>query len=365
MNISSKIATDFATRIKPVFKNNAKNKAIEDKLLENGYFYDRWVVNLAQTFANLPTDRRDLKSKKKLRERDFATKSMHFMARAEMNNTINAYQSLTNNGYSQDEAVEILEDMTRKTQNPSTALEETGIYSSIKRNPYLGLMFPFYGQPSVARNILLKAIISKDPEKIATASASLVSSSAFSAILQYSLGLISSGALTKMIIGTDDGDDEKNADNIAEYAIKRLLNELTDIALPGASKITEILMDTLKDTKKKGKWELKGKEKDTTLKIAGLSAIDSAAESNILSGTAKKGLFSAVNLYKGYRTNNKKMMFKNALGLIDTLAVTAGKPIGGITQAGKLVIGATGTSLDSKSGRQKTSASKARKWKMN
>ena len=56
-------------------------------------------------------------------------------------------------------AVTVVERVIRATQNPSSALEETGLYVAVKTDA-LGILFPFLGQPAAVSNLILRDWVS-------------------------------------------------------------------------------------------------------------------------------------------------------------------------------------------------------------
>ncbi|MCE5228276.1 hypothetical protein LLG95_01590, partial [bacterium] len=227
----------FARNLKPVHRDlglgvlklSPKMEAIRDKLLENGYFFDRWETSVLRTMANLPTDEDATKSKNLLRARRLTQYALSFMAKAEMANAIRCYETLVADGMSEAEAVEEVERITRLTQNPSTALEETGAYTALKKMG-LGGLFPFFGQPAVSANVLLKDLIKAKGAASAGRPAGrmwgnvgigltgLVASAVVTSIARSLVSSASRGLLTG---GGDDDDKEKT---------KTLVDAASDLA---------------------------------------------------------------------------------------------------------------------------------------
>jgi len=142
-----------------------KSRALVQRLLSHGYLYDRWVDTPFQTFTQVttaPDDPGQVKvgaaGKLALAWSGLKELSMKPMALAEMRNAMDAYETLIASGVSEDAALETVAEYTALTQNPSTTLEQTGIYRRTKHSVLSSTILPFYGQPTVMQNLFAQAI---------------------------------------------------------------------------------------------------------------------------------------------------------------------------------------------------------------
>ena len=71
---------------------------------------------------------------------------------AERRNAVAMFQSFVAAGYPPEAAREQVEIITRKTQNPVTALEESPFIDNVKSQAAWSLLFLFHGQPNIIRN---------------------------------------------------------------------------------------------------------------------------------------------------------------------------------------------------------------------
>ena len=233
------------------FFKSGENVRIKDRLQSNGYLYDRWEIDPTRTYTNSPTVHdtvgeggRTLHSKYAKLERKMATvrqAALKPMAWAERANAIVAFSVLTKNGYSEEAALNMVERMIRRTQNPSSALEETGIYTVTRQTPELGIMLPFFGQPSVSANIL-----SKDLQRWAGAKTSEEKATAMKALLGDMMALVGNNLFSGMqqgfvmaggygILSGIGGDDEEAL--VKRMATGRVFSEFFDNFLPGMGDI--------------------------------------------------------------------------------------------------------------------------------
>lgn len=333
----------FARNLKPVHRDlglgvlklSPKMEAIRDKLLENGYFFDRWETSVLRTMANLPTDEDATKSKNLLRARRLTQYALSFMAKAEMANAIRCYETLVADGMSEAEAVEEVERITRLTQNPSTALEETGAYTALKKMG-LGGLFPFFGQPAVSANVLLKDLIKAKGAASAGRPAGrmwgnvgigltgLVASAVVTSIARSLVSSASRGLLT----GGGDDDDKEKTKTLVDAA-SDLAAQLTDIGLPGAGKLVGALVDIAR-------------------RPATMGNIGTALSENMAGRTIDTTARAVHDWYQAASEGDRWRFEKAVMDTIDAVSMWTGAPTGGLTQAARVASGLAGHRLGKK-----------------
>ncbi|MEN6532333.1 MAG: LPD1 domain-containing protein [Bryobacteraceae bacterium] len=333
----------FARNLKPVHRDlglgvlklSPKMEAIRDKLLEDGYFFDRWETSVLRTMANLPTDEDATKSKNLLRARRLTQYALSFMAKAEMANAIRCYETLVADGMSEAEAVEEVERITRLTQNPSTALEETGAYTALKKMG-LGGLFPFFGQPAVSANVLLKDLIkAKGATKagrpagrmwgnVGIGLTGLVASAVVTSVARSLVSSASSGLLT----GGGDDDDKEIKKKLVDSA-SDLAAQLTDIGLPGAGKLVGALVDIAR-------------------RPATMGNIGTALSENMAGRTIDTTARAVHDWYQAASEGDRWRFEKAVMDTIDAVSMWTGAPTGGLTQAARVASGLGGHRLGKK-----------------
>ena len=158
-HIDERLAGAFLARTSmPVSLKTDSGKADLDTLMTNGYLWRRWTHDLAAVFSPLREQEGLLNTKAALKWRQMQDWGLNPMAKAEQRNAIAMLRTLRANGYSDADALALIEKITRATQNPSSALEESSYYIAIRRHN-LGWLFPFIGQPAVARNLIVRDAI--------------------------------------------------------------------------------------------------------------------------------------------------------------------------------------------------------------
>lgn len=343
--IDPKLALDFIAQSGRAVMRGKRGDAANDRILQDGYFKHRWVSDPINVQGHLPTDVTTYKSATQRKIRRLQELGTRAMTWAEKNNAIRAYVTLTKNGYSEQEAVDLIQKMTRRTQNPSTAIEESGFYTAVKETGGAGLIFPFFGQPTVASNILLKDAqklfyamkTNNGKAKAATDLALTLSALSFNSIfasrLQLLIGLAAAGAL-----GAGGDDDEKERQKW--YAMSRLITEHFDSALPG---IGYLFGDTASKF-------IESMVKDEN--SVGEAASDAFEEfrqffnDNMFGSIVSRTGRSFSNVVEAWSDEDYEKLLKNSLNLADSLGALSGMPTGGFVQGGKVIGGLTGATVE-------------------
>lgn len=319
-----------------------EDRAVLDKLMDDPFFYNRWVIDIARTYANIPTDSRAEKNPRELAKRRRTSKAMQGMARMEQANAIEAYKALREVGYGHEESIKLVEMATRRTQNPSTPLEETMLYTKIKEVGVLDPIFTFFGQPSVAAGILhrdaqLLAYAIKTKDKAATEKyaknlvgsvTSAVATTAAVTAIRRSIALVSAGAMYGMM---SDDDKEKQV----LYTATGFAQEMADTAMPGAGRILQSILLPI------GKVALKQQSLGAAVNSAVFSAPQQAGENIILSTWANAAV-GPLRVVQGFKDEDYGQMVDGALRFVDGIGAIIGEPTGGITQGIRIAAGAAG-----------------------
>jgi len=243
------------------------SKAIRDELLKDGYFYDRWKADAFRVFGQTPREEqgnltgatKEWKEIGKLRYRQLQQLGVSGMAWAEMRNVIELVQALESTGIKRNRAVEMVENITRDTQNPSTALEETVMYRGLKKSGFAGLFLPFMGQPTVIADYVGQQLdIARDEAKTNKKAAmkrrgivviGALITGLYAVVQRAIVRLASKGLLT----GEEPDDEEKEQQTL--YLVGDAIQELADIGIPGLGRIADIpitIADALRTGKRDG-----------------------------------------------------------------------------------------------------------------
>ncbi|MDD5707364.1 MAG: hypothetical protein PHR35_15685, partial [Kiritimatiellae bacterium] len=227
-----------------------ERQAVYDKLIGDGYLYDRWHRSPYRVFAQLASQRLEVEESERasqnaraLKRRDawqrFQQWALSGMVKGEIGNGIDLYLSLRQAGRSEADAIHAVSRMTRDTQNPSTPLEETGLHTAV-RSAGLGWFLPFLGQPTVMWDLVkaeyLKSKASGTWRGFRTAAAGAIVACLFSVALRALVRRVSKGLM--------DGDDDDERDRDAELAntVLDLTGELSASLMPGADQVIQGLV---------------------------------------------------------------------------------------------------------------------------
>jgi len=277
------------------------------------------------------------------------------MATAEMRNAIAAYKAFIQHGYSEEDALRLTEQVTRETQNPSTAAEESGVYTVVKQSG-LGAIFMFMGQPTVSANLLLRAIqegahdirngdTAKASRELTVTVACIVLNTLFATALSYAIGIMSRGLLDDLLDWLADEplprSKERDLVHQNELTVVRLASELGDQFLPLGGRISEMVAKAI----------VKIQEARTGAQAA--RGIEEAWGEMVNPGQDSPLYRSMVNLVQSITRAPQAIgegdllkMEKAALQFIDGAGFFFGLPVGGTTQLYRLGRGAlTGSAV--------------------
>jgi hypothetical protein len=318
-----------------------KSKDTRDELLNNGYFRDRWVSDAFRVFGQTPREQQkdlaaganELKEIGKLRYRQLQQLGVSGMAWAEMRNVIELVHALEKSGVTEGgAAVELAEQITRETQNPSTPLEETILYRDIKKSGIGGLFLPFMGQPSVIGDYVGQQIdIARDEAKtnktkavkrIGVTLLGAVLAGLYAVLQRAIVRLASKGLLTG-----DEPDDKEKIEQ-ALFGITDALQELADIGFPGLGRLVDFpvgIVETLR-TGKRGKLSNLQRPGTITGRMTG------------------SGIMAIRELMEWKQTGDIDVdeAERIAVGLNNSLFTVLGLPSGGLEQAARVGKGLAG-----------------------
>lgn len=331
--ISPQLALDFGRRVGPVrFRWSQRNREIRDKLMRVGFFYHRWVVDQIRVFGNLPTDERASalpKSRVRLLKRKIQSKALHPMALAEIRNTVQLCKTLHKAGYSEPEIMRMAEQITRTTQNPSSALEESGLYEDVKTSGGMGLVLPFLGQPTVASNILRNdvlrlrhAIKTKNGRRKAAANVwndilALEVNSAVTIGQRWVVRSLATGAVYAALFG--GGDDEEERRRGLMYSWSDFATDTMDNFIPGLGRAFDNLSRLL------------------MRRESGMENLASRAISQFGIGLN--------DIAKGVDQDDPNRTARGALRAGEAVGLLLGAPVGGPVQVTRATTGALGEPL--------------------
>jgi hypothetical protein len=342
--LDPKIGADFNARLAPVSLGSEENKPIVERLLSQGYFGHRWLIDRARTFANLPVDEEIYKTERELKLRKLQAASMNWMANAEMRNVINGYKTLVKFGYSPDAAIDMLDKINRETQNPSTALEESGFYTAIKEGGY-DLIFMFFGQPTVASGILLKDLIKlraaqkrgsgvkKASKDVAISSGSLLTNAAFVTAFRHAVALAGGGLLSKMFDFDEDDDDLRRR---REWAAIGGLAETLDILYPGTGRLGDVIG---------GLGVIMMRDLSPAQRSYQIERAIGEANREIFETPISRFGYGAKSLYEGIVEREPYQIERAMISAVEMFGMARGLPTGGPIQAIKVVSGSIGHPL--------------------
>lgn len=340
--MSPTLGTAFAARILPVVvTEGGENARIRGTLLANGYFYHRWKTDAIRVFANLPSDENPAKTLREVRWRRMQQAGMQWMANAEMHNAINAFKALTNHGYSEAAAVDAIERITRRTQNPSTALEETGWYTISKKSAKMGVFLPFFGQPTVAANILMRDALTlaharrtgkgqaQSYRRLAVTAGALAASAAFSAALTVAMSGAARGG------GSDDDDEKRRF-----YAWSDALGNLFDNLVPGSGRVSGWTARSVKRA-----WSANSFADALRAPLTEMGRSDRELFENLASRMWTNASRSATDIPKGISDDDWWRIERGVLNVVELAGQWTGAPTGGIVQGAKITSGLAGHPL--------------------
>lgn len=306
------MAAEFlADSLSGVSLTKAEHDGIVKELMANGFLRARWKKDLIRSFTATAEERSETQTKWQLELRKHQQNGLVPMAQAELRNAIAMYRTAIRRGMSKDQALELAEKVTRNTQNPSDALDESAMFIYV-RNSAFSIIYPFIGQPMVARNLIHGAAVQAAHAKTATEK-----SHAYMAILFAALGLAANEAVNEWIRtglaalrtrGTGDDDEEKTW----RFRVQSIVANMADMLVPG---IGSMVVDVLSSLSSGGQYRPQSLQ---------LSAIYTALRGVTRIASAKE----------------EAAYLKGAFDLVEGVFTAVGAPyVGGVMQVGRVALG--------------------------
>jgi hypothetical protein len=238
------------------------------------------------------------------------------------------------------EMLDTVERFTRETQNPSTAMEETGVYRALKKNPAMGLVLPFFGQPAVVADLLTRQVARYRRLRSTGQTAKAIDemSGTLLSVLLAALYAVVQRAMFRRVGRGKRGAELVFGDDREKLAMAAdATRECIDMLIPGGGRVADTAFAI-------GRQGLTGKAD----LYYSASRIESLVERpwNSTLGAAKK----LVGMAHGSRVSHADVE-RLALDVADVVASMTGAPWGGIEQAVMTASGAFGHSLGRKSER--------------
>jgi len=202
---------------------------------------------MAHVYSPLPSERAGESSNTKLKMnwRKMQEWGLRPMANAEMRNMAAVFKALKAAKYTDAEAVRVCEEITRSTQNPSSALEESALYADIKERS-LGWLFPFIGQPMASRNLIARDFLTlrhskKSEDKVGVRRGRvMLAASVFGLVANIGLELAVRGifrGLSRRLPDDDDEDRKAILRNVSDAA-----SSVMDFVLPGSGRVADMMI---------------------------------------------------------------------------------------------------------------------------
>ncbi len=157
-------AAYWAARTRVMSPTSLKNdeiRAVKEAILEDYYFWNRIVYNRSGVQSQVIFEGAYDRAHKKMRSRveKFRSFSLSGMSLEELHNATAAVLALMKwKGWTVDQAIRWTQFATERTQNPSSALEETNSYVFFKRHG-MSILAKYWGQISVEANLLRRDFI--------------------------------------------------------------------------------------------------------------------------------------------------------------------------------------------------------------
>lgn len=157
-------AAYWAARTRVMSPTSLKNdeiRAVKEAILEDYYFWNRIVYNRSGVQSQVIFEGAYDRAHKKMRTRveKIRSFSLSGMSLEELHNATAAVLALMKwKGWTVDQAIRWTQFATERTQNPSSALEETNSYVFFKRHG-MSILAKYWGQISVEANLLRRDFI--------------------------------------------------------------------------------------------------------------------------------------------------------------------------------------------------------------
>jgi len=278
-----------------------KNREIVNYLKENGYLRDRWDSDISRIYIPLPTERYGQSNTMyRMRLRWIQQKALSPMKHAEMSNAIQAFKTLIANKYTWEQARDIIEKITRSTQNSSSALEDSNFIQEVKRDGYGGI-FPFLSQVVVSRNLVVRDWLKRDMKGLFLSVLGLLASC---------LAIAGFNELRRHLQGTDKKKELEASDRVSQ-----LTTDITDLLLPGSGVVLDPAVRALTGTYRGG------------------------GSSLMIDRPISQGFQTAASMVRGI-SEGKEIPANTIINLIDFTGQLAGLPTGGPAQFSKMIANA-------------------------
>jgi hypothetical protein len=321
-HINPAAARRFLTRtFLPISLHTKDGKAITEKLMTNGYLWDRWSHDMAHVYSPLPSERAGDTSntKLKMKWRKMQEWGLRPMANAEMRNMVAAFKALKAEGYTDADAVQRCEEITRATQNPSSALEESALYADIKERS-LGWLFPFIGQPMASRNLIMRDALTlhhakKSGDKAGVRKGRVVlAASVFGLAANIALELAVRGIFRELSRRPPDDDEEETKKAVFQN-VSDAAGSVMDFVLPGSGRLAEGILSAA-----------------TGKQPREMSSIFSSVYRDFFGGLRK-----LLNPYDKDEDFDEEKLLAGIGSLFDATASALGGPVGGPEVAWKIL----------------------------
>lgn len=208
-----------------------EEKSALAELETNGYMGHRWKELDSYRLAIPGLEDRDVSLSKRReltrfwrrvrRVADYATRHMRY---AERKNAVSAYLAMQDAGVPKAEAISRVANITRQTQNPVTALEESELIDDVKTNPAVAAAWLFAGQGEILANMIIEPLVRGDKKQAAKATAFVLASS---------VALIAARELLRFASKGFKEEEDKRKQRDAGDLATSLLSETANIVAPG------------------------------------------------------------------------------------------------------------------------------------
>lgn len=319
-NMESRVSLpDLAWMLMPqTLKFGADDNAILKKIMTNGYMGARWEMDFAKLFnPNFIEDPSEVAtSRLKIAWKQIQQKGLAYMAHAEQRNAIRMFKVLKSLGHSDESALDLIEQVTRRTQNPSSVLEESPWLLTNKESG-LNFLFPFFGQVEVARSLLMRDAVGF--YRTMSGYSEEAKNKAFRRLLRTTLSLVAGlmvGNVAREImrkLRRKDEDRRKKEDATAKVAMD-VARDGADYLLPGAGRV----MDGISAV------------------AQGRQPMDTTLPGQILT-KIYRGLGYMMKLSEHSKMPNKEKLKRGILNLLEAAGMLTGAPLGGAEQYGQII----------------------------
>lgn len=213
----------------------SEEQATLAKLESNGYMGHRWKELDSYRLAVPGLEEREVEIsrfpslsqayRKAQRVGDFFARHMRY---AERRNAVAVFRAMVDAGETEARAIERVAEITRRTQNPITPLEESDFIDQVKRSPYAAAIWMFHGQLNIMRNMLGTAIAERNPQQIAAVSGLL--------ILNSALLIVARELWRGSLRGFSEEEDKRKRRDLPDH-LTQMLSDAANMLAPGAGDV--------------------------------------------------------------------------------------------------------------------------------